>query len=270
MLTEAERQAVVERVHGGRKYRTLDRLTIEDAVEAAATTAHSQKEAERSARRTLHAVKSDYLLSASPRQVEARLRRCASEHPDDVAVVCAAALEMHKSSAERTIEPVDFYPALVELAGGAEELTDIACAMGPFCLPLIRGVIDCPYRGIDLNRFYVELPVRILGDRFDGVTQHLDVSFAPQRISTDVALFMKTYHSAEARRRGLGLAIVDGVDARCVVVTFPLRSFGGRPLRETTHHVDRLRAAAAERGWRLDSSEFGDELAVAVHKGRHG
>ncbi|MEM7340420.1 MAG: hypothetical protein AAF467_17305 [Actinomycetota bacterium] len=267
MLSSDEQTALVARISAGPKYRTVHGATVTDVVAHAAANHGTTKAAEKWAREVLHQIKADYLLNAKPSRVEAQLVRRAAAG-ESVATRCRAALELHRSWSERTASVDDYYQAILDLADGADEVADVACAMGPFSVPLFTGD-PFRYRGFDLNTFYVELPAKVLGAAAPPV-EHVDVVAEPERVVTDVAVLMKTYHCLENRQTGLGWKVVAGIDARCVVVSFPQTSFGGRPLRTVERHMVELERNARGQRWTSCRSTIDDEALVAVHKGRRG
>jgi 16S rRNA (guanine(1405)-N(7))-methyltransferase len=134
-------------------------------------------------------------------------------------------------------------------------------------LPWLREVTDARYVGYDLNRFYVEAGRRFLTTRHgDCRLVHDDVLVDPARVTGDVALLLKTYHCMEDRRAGAGLALVDALRARHVVVSFPVRALGGRAATFTARHTDALAGLAGERRWALRTVRVATEELLVITK----
>jgi 16S rRNA (guanine(1405)-N(7))-methyltransferase len=71
----------------------------------------------------------------------------------------------------------------------------------------------------------------------------------------------------EDRRAGAGLALVDALGARHVVVSFPVRALGGRAATFTARHTAALVRLAGERRWALHTARLPSEELLVLSKG---
>jgi 16S rRNA (guanine(1405)-N(7))-methyltransferase len=257
---------VAARVAASAKYRDIHPATIADVARAELPRAAGRADLERRTRATLHRVAALYLLTS--RRAVIRAMDCGGAGDGGDRAWCREVLGAHASTAERLADLDDFYAAVFELTGPAREVADLACALNPITLPWLREVSDARYVGYDLNRFYVEVGSRFVAPRFaDCRLVHDDVLVDPARVTGDVALLLKTYHCMEDRRAGAGLALVDALGARHVVVSFPVRARGGRAATFAARHRAALAHLAGERRWAIRTTRLSSEELLVLTKG---
>jgi len=179
-------------------------------------------------------------------------------------VLLLAIVGMFKSSG---VSNLFLIVTILGLTGPAGSIADLACALNPFTVPWLRAATQATYTGYDLNQCYVELGATFLR-RTDptSAVRHCDVLIRPREIRADVALLLKTYHCIEDRRSGAALSLVDDLAAAQVVVSFPVRTMGGRIAPFTRRHLERLTELAQRRGWALRRADLGDEELVVIDK----
>jgi 16S rRNA (guanine(1405)-N(7))-methyltransferase len=266
-VSEAGTRKTVERLRAAPKYRQIHIDTITDIVRREAAHATSEADLERRARLKLHKVIAGYLFTARPARTLRGLDEAVAAGPEALREWCRGVLARHFSSAERLPDLDRLYPAILDLAGPAASIADLACALNPFTVPWLRAATAARYTGYDLNLSYVELGGQFLGVTDAGATVlHRDVLVAPGEIRADVALLLKTYHCIEGRRPGAALALVDELGAACVVVSFPVRTMSGRPAAFTPAHLDRITELARRRGWEQRRASLAQEELIAVIK----
>jgi 16S rRNA (guanine(1405)-N(7))-methyltransferase len=257
----------VERLRAAPKYRQVHIDTITDIVGREAANATSEADLERRARLKLHKVIAGYLFTARPSRTLRGLDEAVAAGPEALREWCRGVLARHFSSAERLPDLDRLYPAILDLAGPADSIADLACALNPFTVPWLRAASAARYTGYDLNLSYVELGGQFLSRTDPEATVvHRDVLVAPQEIRADVALLLKTYHCIEGRRPGAALALVEDLGAARVVVSFPVRTMSGRPAPFTPVHLERIAALAQRRGWAQHRASLAEEELVVVVK----
>lgn len=244
---------LVDRLAGSAKYRCVARETVELIVEAESARARDAKDLERRARQVLHRATAHYLTRRPPAALEAELTAGAlhDKSPEEIRTWCRRALATHASSAERLEDLDDFYPALFDLVGRSDgPILDLACALNVLTLPWLREVTAAGYLGIDFNERFVNVGralVAALGDRA-AIVQHCDALTSSRALRGTTALLLKTYHCIENRAPGSALELVDGLQVCVVVVSFPLRSFGGRTGGFQQRYGHQLRSLVDARG----------------------
>ncbi len=261
---------MIERLSSAPKYRDIHIDTITDVVGHELPYAVSDADLERRTRLKLHRVMAGYLLSVRASRVLRGLDEAVASGPDALRGWCTVALSRHASTAERLPDLDRLYPAILGLTGPARSIADLACALNPFTLPWLRTITSASYTGYDLNLAYVKLGASFLALADPGSTvRHQDILVSPERIDTDVALLLKTYHCMENRRPGAALRLVEELPAACVVVSFPTRTMSGRAATFTRAHTERLCELAKRHGWEIRRASLAAEEIFAVVKEDH-
>jgi 16S rRNA (guanine(1405)-N(7))-methyltransferase len=262
----------VERLRTAPKYRQIHIDTITDIVAHEAAHAVSDADLERRARLKLHKVSAGYLLSARPSRMLRGLDEAVAAGPEALKAWCRAVLARHISTAERLASLDHLYPTILGLTGPVSSIADLACALNPFTVPWLRAATAATYTGYDLNLSYIEAGTRFLEATDSGATmRHRDVLIRPGEIRADVALLLKTYHCIENRRYGAALRLVEGLETRYVVVSFPSRTMSGRAAPFVRGYVEQLASLADRRGWEQHQADLaGEELVVLVKEGGRG
>jgi len=259
--------AVTARLAAAAKYRDVHQDTIAEVVrrESAATT--DPAELERLSRARLHKVAALHLLTTRPAALRRAVEQVDPADPAALRAWCREMLAGHVSTAERLPDLDRFYPTVFELVPQPRTVIDVACALNVFTLPWLREVTAAGYTGYDLNAAFVAAGNAFLTRFFpESKVVHDDVLTTPPP-RADLALLLKTYHCIEDRRRGAGLALVDGLAASHVVVSFPTRAMNGRAAVFARRHVEALGELAQQRKWRCTTAELPSEQLVAIAKG---
>jgi len=261
-------QATVDRLRRAPKYRQVHADTILDIVRREAPQATSAADLERRARLRLHRAVAGYLLTGRPARLLRGLDEALSCGSEATRTWCRTVLGSHVSTAERLGDLDRFYPAILSMTGAVATIADLACALNPFTVPWLRQVTAAQYTGYDLNLSYVNIGAEFLARADPAATVlHRDVLMRPEKIRADAALLLKTYHCIDDRTPGGALRLVDDVAASYVVVSFPVRTIGGRAAHFTRPHVGELEALAGRRHWELRRASLANEELIVIVKG---
>jgi hypothetical protein len=82
----------------------------------------------------------------------------------------------------------------------------------------------------------------------------------------DVALLMKSSACLERQRAGATLALLDALQVRRIVVTFPVHSLGRRKRGMPEHYERSFLAMVSDRPWPVVHLRFETELVFVVDK----
>ncbi|MCL2378473.1 MAG: hypothetical protein FWC77_05020 [Defluviitaleaceae bacterium] len=190
--------------------------------------------------------------------------------PQYVNEAAVSLLPLHASTKERLPHYAGFYEFILSHTGPVESILDIGCGYNPFSIPLMAGAwagrfdnegqspaaklktyhaYDIDTRVADLiNRFLVCLSLPPLANCAD-----LAVHVPPHR--ADIALMCKLIPVLEAQAPGSGFKLARELSARHLLITYPLKSLGGREKGMAKHY-----AAAFEKA--LNDGELGEYSCV--------
>ncbi|MCL2361974.1 MAG: hypothetical protein FWC73_09205 [Defluviitaleaceae bacterium] len=137
-------------------------------------------------------------------------------------------LALHASTKERLPYYKEFYEFILENTGPIESILDIGCGYNPFSVPLIPTklkayyAVDIDVRGAELiNRFFL-----LLG--LPPYAKCADLAVEIPQDNADIAMMCKLIPVLEAQSPGSGYRLARELNTRFLLITYPLKSLGGR------------------------------------------
>jgi 16S rRNA (guanine(1405)-N(7))-methyltransferase len=222
---------LVEAVLAGTKYASVSRDLIDRIGRQELDKRRSLKEAIKQTRRKLHQVGGAYVGTGGSYGGWAAALQQAAQTGDEEGLrrFCRAIMAHHTSTRERLPILNEFYQATLGPLAPIRSVLDVACGLNPLAIPwmpLAPGAdyIACDAHG-DLLRLVADLMV-IAGVR--GQTRLCDVTQTCPDQPVDVALVLKALPCLGQIDRSAGTYVLRTVNARYVLVSFPVHSLGGR------------------------------------------
>jgi 16S rRNA (guanine(1405)-N(7))-methyltransferase len=224
------------------------------------------KDAVQATRTTLHQAVGAYTDGKIPysRLLE---RLQAAESPQAQREVCLSAMQLHASTRERLPILESFYRQLLEGVGPINSILDVACGLNPLAsgfMPLEPGA--CYYACdafTDLAAF-LNAYFEIAG--LAGHASACDVATSLPQTTADVALVLKLLPTLERTDPGAPMRLLEGLQAKIIIVSFPVQTLGGKQKGMSTHYGQRFREMVAGTGWRVEEMPFATELCFRVWK----
>jgi 16S rRNA (guanine(1405)-N(7))-methyltransferase len=257
--------AVVE----SRRYRRVAPDLVRRIAAEEMAKAGRPAEAVKATKRRLHQILGAFGPEPPYPELLARLRAAySSGDRGQVEAACRAALAGHASTRERLPVVETFYRRVFERTGVPRRLLDLGAGLGPLALPWMGLAADAEYRAYEADVAavgFVNEHFRLAGR--PPLAEPRDVVASPPAEPGDVALLLKLLPTVE-QQGGSALALLDSVAARFLVVSYPVRSLGGRSKGMPRAYEARFRELAAERPWRVERLDLGVELVFVVERGR--
>jgi len=146
----------------------------------------------------------------------------------DIHEVSKMLLGLHTSTKERLPFYDEFYGFILENTGPIKSVLDIGCGYNPFSVPLIQIKLEA-YFAVDIdvrvanliNHFFV-----ILG--LPPYAKCADLAVEIPKESADIALVCKLLPVLEAQSSGSGFSLLRQLNTKYLLITYPLKSLGGR------------------------------------------
>lgn len=230
-------------------------------------TRRGQRAAARAVKRKLHQAAGAYLDTKPPFEAWLADLRAGAASPDALRAACRAILAAHASSRERLPILERFFAEALDGLGPVESVLDVACGLGPLAIPWMPLARGAAYAACDVRSDVVAFmgeALPLLGVAGDAFTWDVAASAPPRRAA--VALILKALPCLELLDRGAGRRLVDGLQADRVLVSFPVRSLGGRGKGMARTYESRMRAVLAGRDWPVTRFDFETELAFLIDK----
>ena len=267
-IDETTVDAVVVAIKQSRKYRDTSEETIRQLAVEAVIEHKKSKPAEKAVRKRLHSIMAPYL--GDPDYAAARGLLTDSFVGGDEKVIRAACRDLmytHLSTRERLPILDTFYRDIFAVTGPPRRLLDIACGLNPLAFPWM----GLPAAGTDFIAYDIHEPrVDFLNHYF--ILQGLpplafvkDVAVGAPAESGDVALFLKEMPRFERNYSGHGRDLLNAIDARWLVVSFPtISTHGGRNL--TNRYREFFHQIIDGSGWPVTELLFDTELVFCAEK----
>lgn len=220
------RDAIYEKLLATKKYADVCPDTLMRVASECAAKYKKAKDAEKAAKEALHGITGAFMDATLLKNTRQML---ASGDID-------GALKLHSSTRER-MPLAGFYDELFSCTGKPESILDLACGLNPIYL----GSIGISVTGIDISGAQIRLMnewAELSGnDVHCLVGDALCDNFIPEG-EWDMALIMKLLPVIENQRKGAACELLERVDTRIVVVTFPTRTLGGRKVGMEQHYTE--------------------------------
>ena len=177
-------------------------------------------------------------------------------------------LQLHASTKERYKYLADFYKFIFDTTGQADSIIDIGCGFNPFTLsyfpklPVQYYALDIDTRIAELNnRYFATLGLPPLASCLDATTE------TPKEYA-DIAFLFKLLPLIERQSKGRATALLRGINAKHIVVTYPTKSLTGKKKGMTAFYTAAFEEIAKD-NFKIHSKEvIGDELIYIIFSPR--
>ena len=180
---------------------------------------------------------------------------------------CLRHMQNHSSTQERLPIIEDFFNITLASAAPVESVLDLACGLNPLAIPWMPLAKNVRYYGCDifsdmadfLNRFISHFGI-------EGSFETSDITKLQFPRQARVAFLLKTLPCLEQLNKGISSRLLDAVPADYLLISYPIRSLGGRAKGMGKTYEARFEKLMAARDWRVERFEFKSELAFLVKK----
>lgn len=184
-----------------------------------------------------------------------------------VQAYCRAAMANHHSTRERLPILETFFCETLAPVAPLHSVLDLACGLDPLALPWMPVAEDVFYAGCDI---FMDM-LNFLADFATHFSVHsqfkpcnlLDTNFGG---TFQVAFLLKTLPCLEQLEKGWGAHILDAVPADYLLISYPIRSLGGRAKGMRGSYARQFEELMRGRDWQVHTFEFTHELAYLVKK----
>jgi len=268
MPTQDELEAIIREIGTSRKYRYICPDTIRNVVETVSGRYGRAREVIKAAKTKLHRVQAAYLGQLSIEgDFDALARDCSAKNVDGIKACCLKLMAGHASTAERIPILDSFYKDIFAVTGVPTAILDVACGVHPLSIPWMNLPDDTRYWAYEIDRRLVaglNRYLRAIG--FEPRARWQDVICQAVEQPGDLAFVMKMVPCLERRQKGCSLPLLERLNVRYIVVSFPVRSLSGR-LKHMPAVDSRMFADMIEpTGWKLVKLPIERELVFVVDK----
>jgi 16S rRNA (guanine(1405)-N(7))-methyltransferase len=270
-------RAVTDAVAKSRRYRAVDPALVYRLAREELGRARGRDEAVKRVKRRLHQAVGAYRPGVGNAALDHdldRLRTARNGDPSggELRATCQALLARHASTRERLPFLDRFYPAIWDVIGEAPtSLLDLGCGLAPLALPWMGLPASTRYLAIDADAAAIQLVdgfLFLVGQPHAAQARDLAGPFTAS--PADVALLLKLVPILDRQDPGAALRLLRNLPVRHAVLSFPVRSLGGRRRGMETTYRRRVDSLLADLGSGVqDVAEVSvpNELVVVVTLG---
>lgn len=229
----------------------------------------SFKEALKSTRNKLHQIGGAYFAGRQDYSRWLDELRSAAQTGDRAIMqrVCKTIMSHHASTRERLPILDQFYATILADLPPINSVIDIACGLNPLAIPWMSLEAGAQYYACDIYQGMLDflddalafMPVK-------GTVQQCDIIQACPTHQVDLALVLKTLPCLEQVDRQAGHHLLHTLNARYLIVSFPVHSLGGHSKGMTTHYEAHFRELIRNDAWDVQRITFPTELVFVVKK----
>ncbi|MEN8241774.1 MAG: 16S rRNA methyltransferase [Chloroflexota bacterium] len=261
----AQLENLVQAVLNSAKYRSVAPDLIARIGERELAKGRKFKEAVKATKNKLHQVGAAY-HTEPPRYNEwLTTLELAKESLPELKLACKAVMGAHASTRERLPILEQFYTTIFAQLPEINSVLDVACGLNPLAIPWMPLQPGTRYFACDIyadmiafvQSFTEMLPVQ-------GIASICDLSAAPPSQPVDLALALKAVPCLEQIDKQAGERLLDGLQAKYLLVSFPAKSLGGRNKGMLDNYEARFNQLTEGRGWQIQKFTFETELAFLV------
>jgi len=187
--------------------------------------------------------------------------------------VSAQIMTNHASTKERLPILEQFYSTLFADLAPIHSILDLACGLNPLALPWMNAADDVEYYACDIYQHmmnFLNEYMQLMG--IQGHAQPCDVIHECPTNVVDVALLLKALPCLEQIDKQATHTILNSLNARYIIVSYPIYSLGGKNKGMAAHYETQFREFVdgqinqASQKWEIKKYSFETELAFVLKK----
>jgi 16S rRNA (guanine(1405)-N(7))-methyltransferase len=183
----------------------------------------------------------------------------------EIQAFCRKKMELHASTKERLPIVDHFFRDILADLPPIHSVLDLACGLNPLSLPWMPIQQDTTYTALDMYR-RLSLTIQTFFDHCNirGHAAAADILTCPLDQPYDVVFLLKTLPCLEQQVKGSAAELVNRINAKTLVLSYPLCTLGGsRKGLGATYEAD-FNHLAVGRSWQVKRFEYANELVFLV------
>jgi 16S rRNA (guanine(1405)-N(7))-methyltransferase len=259
---------LVEIVLASPKYKTITPDLIQSIGAQELAKRRNLKEAVKATKNKLHQVGGAYLKQSMNYETWlAQLRAAQAGDRADFLRASTNILSYHASTAERLPILDQFYATSLAGLPPLQTVIDVACGLNPLTIPWMALPENAVYYAYDIFQDQIDFLNAFMAlAGINGRAEARDVIQDCPGQPADLALALKAIPCLEQIDKSAGARLLDSLNAKYLLVSFPVQSLGGRSKGMAVNYEARFQELVAGRGWSIRRFAFATELAFLVVK----
>jgi 16S rRNA (guanine(1405)-N(7))-methyltransferase len=229
----------------------------------------SIKEAVKATKNKLHQVAGAYLTDKEDysRWLNELERLYYSGNQDAFLTYVKKVMSYHASTRERLPILDQFYTTILADLPPIHRILDVACGFNPLSLPWMPLSQSVEYYAYDIYKDMLDFLNNFMSlIQVPGQARLCDITQSCPTTQVDVAFVLKAIPCLEQLDKSAGAALLHRINARYIVVSFPVHSLGGRTRGMEANYEARFRSLIENTPWSIKKFDFPTELAFLLAK----
>jgi 16S rRNA (guanine(1405)-N(7))-methyltransferase len=228
------------------------------------------KEALKATKNKLHQVSGVYFERREDQALWLAMLQSALQADNQPALqqVCREIMGYHASTRERLAILEQLYTTIFALLPAVTSVIDIACGLNPLAIPWMNLAPGTRYYAYDVQQDLIDFLTGYLSllPLVEGQAHACDIVQSCPKQAVDVAFVLKTLPCLEQIEKQAGRQLLRSLNARFIVVSFPVSSLGGRNKGMAGFYEAHFSELVADTSWEVQRLEFMTELVFVVKK----
>lgn len=259
---------LIEIIRSSKKYGMLCSDTIKRIGQGELSKYKKFHQAVDSTKRKLHQIYGAYESGLNYTKLNQKLKDAYYTNSESTfRQACQMVMMSHASTRERLPILDDFYSTIFHSIAEPSAIMDLACGLNPLSIPWMNLAQHVRYLAYDINESTIDLIKQFLRLINREPTAFVrDIIVEPPLIKVDVALLLKTFTTLERQTEGFSRALIEALNARYIVVSFPVKSLGGKTKGMIKNYETRFSEVFEAKDWETHKILFDTELVFILDK----
>jgi 16S rRNA (guanine(1405)-N(7))-methyltransferase len=182
--------------------------------------------------------------------------------------ICRRMMQLHASTRERLPILDSFYAEVFAALPPIHSVLDVACGFNPLAIPWMPLAPQATYTAIDIYddlMAFLGQSITLCGLKPQTIA-HSVLSDFPTLAPCDLALVLKAVPCLEQVDKTAGARLLEQIQARYMLVSFPIHSLGGKSKGMATNYEAHFNALVGDKPWAVQKFRYYTELAFLVTK----
>jgi 16S rRNA (guanine(1405)-N(7))-methyltransferase len=181
--------------------------------------------------------------------------------------ICSEIMGYHYSTRERLKILNEFYSRIFKLLPPIESIMDVACGFNPISIPWMPISAEVKYYAYDIYKDMIDFINKFMViSNIQGYAEVRDVVQNVPEVSADLAFVLNTIPCFEQIEKSAGIKVLESIDSKFLVVSFPVKSLCGREKSMRKHYEAMFNRLTQEKDWIVQRLEFRSELVFLIEK----
>lgn len=221
-------EEIIEKIRTSNKYKGISEKTIIEIAKIELPKHKSEKSLIKAVKNKLHQIYGAFLYKEYLKRID-DLLLLLERNNRSIKDIIIEILKLHQSTKERIGIYEEVYKEIFEVTQKPNSILDLACGLNPFSIPFMNIGGPIEYYAYDIDSALVERINKFLNILdYRGLAKRKDVLFENIEESTDICFIFKFLPIAERIKKGLALKLLSGINSKFIIVSFPLKSIGGK------------------------------------------